>query len=522
MALFYPDILEHNNPANPLMDDGQLWGSLQIVADLTARDALPIAKRKIGMVVVWYVNSMPILKKYIGPNVTDPQWISAINWVSLSYPFFNYDLTEILLANAITTFVVGDKNDYATYILYYQMVRDSVIAVGQIEIMQNGTSIESPTYFTFREFGGLLGLVDITTAINGNNIEVSIGIDNSSVTDVTMNYNLIRKPFYYSQGQKVWSLQTSPVLSKALNGVIFFDANNGWAVGQDVSNHTLILNTVDGGANWTQQTSPIAGYSLNSVYFVSVNIGWAVGQTSVGVPNNIILVTTDGGANWTQQTSPVTGRLYSVFFLDANNGWISGEDGLGNFLLLNTTDGGVNWVAQAIPVASGGLYSVFFMDVNTGWSVGVNSGGQIVIFNTVDGGANWTQQTLVTIGYLLSVHFVDTDNGWAVGHKSSGEILIYYTIDGGANWVQQTSPVVNGTLWGVKFINANVGWAVGYDSSNTVVILNTVDGGANWIQQTSPIASGNLYGLSFLDANTGWAVGKSGSNILIMKYGYII
>jgi hypothetical protein len=194
MALLYPDILEHNNPNNPLMDDGQLWGGLQVVADKTARNAIPYNKRKIGSTVSWVELSVIIIKKYKGPDTTDPEWIDDLNWEDIMSPFVEENIVANLIAGTTTILQIGDKTIYYTFDIRYQMVRSStIIAMGSIQVMHDGTNLETPVYFTLREFNGLIGLVNITSAFNVNEVELSIEIDNSVADDVIMVYDIQRK-----------------------------------------------------------------------------------------------------------------------------------------------------------------------------------------------------------------------------------------------------------------------------------------------------------------------------------------
>jgi hypothetical protein len=375
MSLKYPDILEHNNPNNPLMDDGQLKGSLRIVADKTARNAIPLAKRKVGALVNWTEGIQIISEKYIGPDTTDPEWTNDANWGDMNHPYFSLDITQTLTANSTTTFAIGNKLIFGSIIIKYQITRDNATAMGTIEIVQNVSGLESPVTFTIREINSI-GLVGITSAFNGDDIEVSIELDSSSVSNATMIYNLECKFATFSPHSNSWVQQTSPAY--ILNGLSFVDANNGWAVGNDdITTNIVILNTIDGGANWTQQTSPVISGSLYGVNFFDVNTGWAVGYDGLNI---VILNTIDGGANWTQQTSPViSGSLYGVNFIDANNGWGVGDDGGGNIVIVNTIDGGANWTQQTSPVVVGYLARVSFINVNLGWAVGYDESNSIIL-----------------------------------------------------------------------------------------------------------------------------------------------
>jgi len=109
----------------------------------------------------------------------------------------------------------------------------------------------------------------------------------------------------------------------------FTDLNHGWVVGQKGK----ILKT-DDGENWVPVTNTgiTSDYTCKSVYFMNATTGWIGAQiddtnnkTSVFSNSTKVIHTTDGGANWTTQSTP-TLNPYSIFFWDANNGWLTSED----------------------------------------------------------------------------------------------------------------------------------------------------------------------------------------------------
>ncbi|MGH7961091.1 MAG: WD40/YVTN/BNR-like repeat-containing protein, partial [Candidatus Binatia bacterium] len=93
-----------------------------------------------------------------------------------------------------------------------------------------------------------------------------------------------------------------------------------------------------------------------------------------------ILMTIDGGKTWQLKTSGTDLALYSLAFVDAQNGWISGQGGL----ILHTTDGGETWQKQTsgtdLPI-----FALSFIDQNTGWA----SGHQATYLRTTSGGESW-------------------------------------------------------------------------------------------------------------------------------------
>ena len=79
-----------------------------------------------------------------------------------------------------------------------------------------------------------------------------------------------------------------------------------------------------------------------------------------------------------------------------------------NFLLTNYTLS--QWFWQN-PLPTGNtLYSVDFVDSNNGWAVG--AAGTIV--KSTDGGINWIAQSSGTLMNLKGISFTDRDNGTVV------------------------------------------------------------------------------------------------------------
>jgi photosystem II stability/assembly factor-like uncharacterized protein len=149
----------------------------------------------------------------------------------------------------------------------------------------------------------------------------------------------------------------------------------------------IILKTTNGGTNWTKQTYLCEIIGLYSVYFINADTGYAVGEDNGGLilkitNDGLILKTTNGGTNWSKQTSGTTNDLFSVYFTDANTGYIVGDTGL----ILKTTNAGTNWTAQ-ISGTTNPLYSVYFPAPNTGYAVGKSG----TILKTTNGGV-WLEE----------------------------------------------------------------------------------------------------------------------------------
>jgi|WetSurMetagenome_2_1015567.scaffolds.fasta_scaffold04748_6 photosystem II stability/assembly factor-like uncharacterized protein len=122
--------------------------------------------------------------------------------------------------------------------------------------------------------------------------------------------------------------------------ICFVDGMTGWAGGG------VIMKTADGGESWTTQV-PIA--TVREFYFLSKMYGFAAGGKT-------ILRTKNGGETW-ENVTPNDDRikdLRSVYFLDANNGWVAGRGAdeqvgdsyLKHSILLRTSDGGATWTLR--------------------------------------------------------------------------------------------------------------------------------------------------------------------------------
>jgi photosystem II stability/assembly factor-like uncharacterized protein len=254
---------------------------------------------------------------------------------------------------------------------------------------------------------------------------------------------------------------------------------------------------------WSAQSS--GGLAkLFGVFFIDRDRGWVVGS------NGTLLATEDGGAKWRRQTLPErqnNGALNDVWFFNPDRGLLLGEYGLFNrqgdidrserTFLLMSKDRGAIWEAGKLqrppdPI----LLRMSFANDQVGWAVGESG----AIQRTIDGGGAWTLQETPTRKLLYDVAAIDEARAWAVG--AGGTIL--RTIDGGRSWDEKSSGVTQ-TLLAVHFIDPQRGWAVGKKGA----IISTANGGARWQRQTSGVEL-NLNDVVF--SNTKEAPGESPRN----------
>lgn len=292
----------------------------------------------------------------------------------------------------------------------------------------------------------------------------------------------------------VWTPQTSGTTDDLVD-VCFVDAQNGWAVGEDV-----ILHTGDGGTTWSQQASGTTHY-LKAVSFIDASRGWVVGT------HGTILHTVDGGVTWTPQEcgmNPAQAsytHLDDVCFVDEDHGWAVGSGDA----YFRTSDGGDTWTyTQPSPAPMTHPNAVYFIDSEHGWTVGEYLNSQYTsLRRTTNGGATWSGVVPGTT--LDDVCFVTRWNGWSVGRNGK----VYYSENGGATWVTQNSGLGGyfpPWLHAVSFVNTSSGCVVGDGGT----IIRTVNGGSTWTAESSGTTK-ILCGVTFVDADNGWAVGFDGT-----------
>ena len=238
-----------------------------------------------------------------------------------------------------------------------------------------------------------------------------------------------------------WSIvQRAPSLM--LSDLCFLsDGQHGYSVG-NVSGGSGVLTgiffTTDGGQNWDKMNFPFSNsVAMNGIFFVTPETGWVYGA------NGKIYKTIDGGTNWTVQASGTSRKLTRGFFLNENEGWITGgwSDGT-QFLVLHTANGGTTWQNQSFGSTSFACNTVDFTDPLNGWIGGTDNMLSPFIYVTSDGGSNWTPQTIPVSAQgtqISSIDFINSLKGWAtvtsLYENPAGPVM--YTEDGGLNWTIQ-------------------------------------------------------------------------------------
>lgn len=212
---------------------------------------------------------------------------------------------------------------------------------------------------------------------------------------------------------------------------------------------------------------------------------------------------------WSAQTSGTTQDLWTVQFIDANNGYAAGNAGT----VLKTTDGGGTWTAVSITTTDP-IRSISFIDVNTGWAAAGdpnNSSSSGAIWMTVNGGTSWTQQSPSTTESRLGISMVSATNGWACGSRN-GPLNIDATVNGGTTWTNQSDANIFGWTYDIDAQSTTTAYTVGgaFFPSVTGLIISTTNSGSTWsLANTGTIPF--LYGIDMFSTTNGFAVGDQGA-----------
>jgi photosystem II stability/assembly factor-like uncharacterized protein len=319
------------------------------------------------------------------------------------------------------------------------------------------------------------------------------------------------------------AIDAQAVETPAFVDVQFMNELDGWGVTE-----TYIVRTNDGGITWYNVTPPDLeeiGFTV-ATFILDKDHAWVQKPDFNNFPNNGLLYhTADGGLTWTISSTPFSGGDLS--FLDANNGWMLADLGVGAgsnaVAVFQTNDGGATWTQTYTndpnnPEASGSLplgglkSDLVPVSMQTAWVGGVvYSPGTVYLYRTDDGGATWTPVNLeIPEGaeeFELGIdrdqmRFVSATDGFLIVRMSgdSTQTAVYVTEDGGETWTLTPTLIPEAGQSGIL-------------SAEEVVIYNgeqfyvTRDAARTWATVSPDIVFGDSFALmDFVNPNSGWIV----------------
>jgi photosystem II stability/assembly factor-like uncharacterized protein len=133
------------------------------------------------------------------------------------------------------------------------------------------------------------------------------------------------------------------------------------------------------------------------------------------------------------------------------------------------------------------LHAVQFVDANEGWAVGDDG----VVWHTIDAGKNWERQSTGTRASLRSLQFLNPYTGWIAGREElpngSGSVgVLLFTQDGGLRWRRVLTNALPG-LNVVRFVNDKLGFLAGDGSDQYPSgVFVTINSGHDWQPVAGP------------------------------------
>lgn len=241
-----------------------------------------------------------------------------------------------------------------------------------------------------------------------------------------------------TDGGTTWNEQSTATFNGSAgfpNVVHFWNADEGFCMGDPNGGYFEIYTTTDGGNNWVrvpQANIPAnlsTEYGTVGYYSVVGNIIW------FGTTKGRVFKSIDKGLNWTVSTvsSAWAGVSVNTNFLNANHG-VAHHKGAGTTGATGekyeTFDGGTTW---SLINQSGPIYLHSFAWVpglpNTMVATGADNGNSGIAYSP-DGGHTWTDFDDTISNYqFLATAWVDNTHGW------------------GGSFTDQTNPATVGGMW---------------------------------------------------------------------------
>ena len=299
-----------------------------------------------------------------------------------------------------------------------------------------------------------------------------IGVD--TVVTATRGGGRIHRSF---DGAQTWGFDQTIFTTSWFNDMHFPSKNVGYACGGTAFGwHTNIISkTVDGGLTWDSLTSnSFSGYEFQTLFFPTESIGF------IAPGPGTVLKTVNGGFSFTPVTIPNAVSVSEIYFPNLSNGLFCSFKVIApNTYVYNihrTTDLGITWaevyadtVANVSGINDRRINKVFFLDNNNGYAVGGNG----LFLKTTDGGLSWIKSFISPYNNLTALHFTDVNTGYT--NNAGG---IYKTTDGGITWNAQQINWLS-IIYDIKFANDSVGYAIGehgvYKTTNGGVFTGIKD-----------------------------------------------
>lgn len=245
-----------------------------------------------------------------------------------------------------------------------------------------------------------------------------------------------------------------------------------------------------------------------SVFFINPDTGFVSGDYAY--LNTCIQRTTDGGQTW-DTTMIVNGLLaMSIYFPDDTTGYCGGQDGI----VYKTIDMGQHWFNAGSVAQQDYFGAMYFLNKDTGFISDFNGR----IFRTTNGAMSWTVVSAISNSFQNfypgtgKFQFVNDSIGF-VANGNYGSVM--KTVDGGSTWTGIYLPSGNAWAMSLFMFNKDTGMVV----SENGKIWKTINGGTNWIGP-QVIGPYDLMDITFFNDSIGYIVGGENSNYIFHPPNY--
>lgn len=205
-------------------------------------------------------------------------------------------------------------------------------------------------------------------------------------------------------------------------GMWALDSTRVFAVGR-WSGPAIFLKTTDAGAHWTSVDLAPLATGIVDVYFTDALHGLIVGGNGVGpthaeqlTSHTVVLGTVDGGASWQLrfQSTQSGNWAWKISFPNDSVGYVAEQGPNEGGFFLKTIDGGLTWTEHSIGT-NVEFSGVGFATENIGWIAADSA-----TFETTDGGVSWREVRMSGVDegedinrFRMLPNFI----GYAVGHR---------------------------------------------------------------------------------------------------------
>ncbi|MBA4318026.1 MAG: hypothetical protein C0412_06475 [Flavobacterium sp.] len=219
---------------------------------------------------------------------------------------------------------------------------------------------------------------------------------------------------------KNWSPIGTPNHYSYCSNFYFVNTNIGYSIGGGTTSISGdVFKTTDGGITWNK-LGIMVDEGLSSIFFINENTGFISG----GFNRKKTLKTIDGGSTWQEVLTQEFGKIQ---FLNDQVGYAH-RIGYYGGRMYKTIDGGNTWNINFDVDEE--INSFHFLDENNGYFVGDNG----LIYKTKDGGLTWEKLT-VPYAYYTTVKFYSKN----VGYITTDYGQMYKTSNGGISWEYLTT-----------------------------------------------------------------------------------